>query len=86
MKSKLQVWTNGTVAACGCVSGRIGKKVKTRFKNLMRCGIDKSKAWDGLTPEGILAHLNSWILGRALNTDILRHKPIILFYWTVIVK
>ena len=73
MKSKLQVldeWYRRRLRMC---IWKNWKKVKTRFKNLMRCGIDKSKAWEWAnTRKGYWRISNSWILGRALNTDILR--------------
>lgn len=73
MKSKLQVldeWYRRRLRMC---IWKNWKKVKARFKNLMRCGIDKSKAWEWAnTRKGYWRISNSWILGRALNTDILR--------------
>lgn len=49
------------------------KKVKTRFKNLMRCGIDKRKAWEwSNTRKGYWHISKSFILSRALNNDNLR--------------
>lgn len=49
------------------------KKVKTRFKNLQRCGIDKRKAWEWAnTRKGYWHISNSFILNRALSNDSLR--------------
>lgn len=49
------------------------KKVKTRFKNLQRCGIDKRKAWEWAnTRKGYWHTSKSFILSRALNNDNLR--------------
>ncbi|KKB45056.1 hypothetical protein HMPREF1212_05324 [Parabacteroides sp. HGS0025] len=49
------------------------KKVKTRFKNLQRCGIDKRKAWEWAnTRKGYWHISNSFILNRALSNDSIR--------------
>ena len=49
------------------------KKIKTRQKNLMKCGIDKSKAWEWAnTRKGYWRIAKSAILNRALNNDNLR--------------
>ncbi|MDR2138698.1 MAG: group II intron reverse transcriptase/maturase [Tannerella sp.] len=73
MKSKLQkldAWYHRRVRMC---IWKCWKKVKTRFKNLMRCGIDKRKAWEWAnTRKGYWHISNSFILSRALNNDNLR--------------
>src|SRR5690606_15037241 len=49
------------------------KKVKTRFKNLLTCGIGKQKAWEWAnTRKGYWRIADSAILHRAVNNDILR--------------
>lgn len=49
------------------------KKVMTRFKNLQRCGIDKSKAWEWANTRKGYWHISkSFILNRALSNEILR--------------
>jgi hypothetical protein len=46
------------------------KKVKTRFKNLCKCGIDKRKAWKWAnTCKGYWHMADSFILRRALNKE-----------------
>ena len=73
MKHKLQEldeWYRRRLRMCIWKSW---KKVKTRFKNLQRCGIDKSKAWEWAnTRKGYWHISNSFILNRALNNDNLR--------------
>ena len=57
------------------------KKVKTRFKNLIRCGIDKRKAWEWANTRKGYWHISgSFILNRALNNDNLRraHYPFLI--------
>ena len=49
------------------------KKIKTRFENLMKCGIGKSKAWEWAnTRKGYWHISNSWALSRTLTDDNLR--------------
>ena len=49
------------------------KKVKTKFQNLMKCGIDKHKAWEWAnTRKGYWHTSNSWILSRSITNDNLR--------------
>jgi group II intron reverse transcriptase/maturase len=49
------------------------KKVKTRFKNLIRCGIDKHKAWMWAnTRKGYWHTSNSFILTTSVTNDRLR--------------
>lgn len=49
------------------------KKVKTRFRNLCKCGIGKGKAWEWANTRKGYWHISgSYILSRALNNDILR--------------
>ena len=46
------------------------KRTKTRVRNLIRCGIDKQKAYEwGNTSKGYWRIADSWILTRALPTD-----------------
>ena len=46
------------------------KRIKTRVRNLIRCGIDKGKAYEwGNTSKGYWRIADSWILTRALPTD-----------------
>jgi hypothetical protein len=58
MKSKLQViekWYRRRLRMC---IRKNWKKIKTRHKNLMKCGIDKSKAreWANTRTQGLPAH------------------------------
>lgn len=49
------------------------KRVKTRFRNLIKCGIEKSQAWEWAnTRKGHWHIAKSWILSRALDNDKLR--------------
>jgi len=49
------------------------KKVKTRFKNLIRCGIDKHKSWMWAnTRNGYWHTANSFILTTSVTNDRLR--------------
>lgn len=49
------------------------KKVKTRYKNLMRCGIDKNQSWMWAnTRKGYWCIAGSPIVSRAINNDNLR--------------
>jgi group II intron reverse transcriptase/maturase len=49
------------------------KKIKTRFNNLCKCGIDKGKAWEWAnTRKGYWHIAKSFILSQALNNDNLR--------------
>jgi group II intron reverse transcriptase/maturase len=49
------------------------KKVKTRFKNLIRCGIDKQKSWMWAnTSKGYWHTANSFILTTSVSNDRLR--------------
>lgn len=51
------------------------KRCKTRIRNLIRCGIDKRKAYEwGNTSKGYWRIADSWILHRAINTDALRRR------------
>ncbi len=46
------------------------KRIKTRIRNLIRCGIDRQKAYEwGNTSKGYWRIAESWILTRALPTD-----------------
>lgn len=71
MKSKLHdmdKWYRRRLRMC------IWKKTVTRFRNLVRCGIDKYQAWQWAnTRKGYWHISNSWILSRALSNDNLRH-------------
>ncbi len=49
------------------------KRIKTRFRNLMKCGIEKPQAWQWAnTRKGYWHISNSWILSRALSNDNLK--------------
>lgn len=49
------------------------KKVKTRYKNLMRCGIEKNQSWIWAnTRKGYWCIAGSPIVSRAINNDNLR--------------
>ena len=49
------------------------KKVKTKFHNLMKCGIDKQKAWEWAnTRKGYWRISNSWILACSITNEKLR--------------
>lgn len=51
------------------------KRCKTRIRNLIRCGIDKRKAYEwGNTSKGYWRIADSWILHRAINTDALHRR------------
>lgn len=73
IRSKLQeidTWYRRRLRMCIWKSW---KKIKTRFRNLMRCGIEKPKAWEWAnTRKGYWHISNSWILSRALDNDKLR--------------
>ena len=73
MKSKLQeldTWYRRRLRMC---IRKCRKKVKTRFKNLQLCGIDKRKAWEWANTRKSYRRIsNSYILARALNNDNLR--------------
>jgi hypothetical protein len=62
------------------------KRVKTRFKNLIRCGIDKNRAWMWAnTRKGYWHTANSPILSRSINNDNL-HKAGYVFLSDVYAK
>ncbi len=73
MKSRLQyldTWYRRRLRMC---IWKCWKKVKTRFTNLCKCGIDKRKAWEWAnTRKGYWHISNSYILARALCNDNLR--------------
>ncbi|HOS71955.1 MAG TPA: group II intron reverse transcriptase/maturase [Bacteroidales bacterium] len=73
MKSKLQemdMWYRRRLRMC---IWKNWKRVRSRFRNLIRCGIEKRKAWEWAnTRKGYWHISNSWILSRALNNDNLR--------------
>jgi hypothetical protein len=73
MKSRLQEmdeWYRRRLRMC---IWKCRKKVKTRFKNLCKCGIEKNKAWEWAnTRKGYWRISLSPILTRALNNDNLR--------------
>ena len=49
------------------------KKIRTRFTNLGKCGIDKRTSWDWAnTRKGYWRIADSFILHRALNNDNLK--------------
>jgi hypothetical protein len=73
MKNRLQdmdEWYRRRLRMC---IWKCWKKIKTRFTNLIRCGIDKSKAWEWAnTRKGYWHISNSFILNRALCNENLR--------------
>lgn len=73
MKSRLQrieEWYRRRLRMCIWKSW---KKIKTRFNNLCKCGIDKRKAWEWAnTRKGYWRIADSFILHRALNNDNLK--------------
>lgn len=73
MKNRLQridEWYRRRLRMC---IWKCWKKVKTRFKNLLTCGIGKQKAWEWAnTRKGYWRIADSAILHRALNNDTLR--------------
>lgn len=73
MKNRLQridEWYRRRIRMC---IWKCWKKVKTRFKNLLTCGIGKQKAWEWAnTRKGYWRIADSAILHRALNNDTLR--------------
>lgn len=73
MKSRLQridEWYRRRLRMC---IWKCWKKVKTRFSNLFKCGIDKGKAWEWAnTRKGYWRIADSFILHRALNNDNLK--------------
>ncbi|HCC51417.1 MAG TPA: group II intron reverse transcriptase/maturase [Porphyromonadaceae bacterium] len=67
---KLDEWYRCRLRMC---IWKCWKKVKTRFNNLCRCGIDKGKAWEWANTRKGYCHIShSYILTRALNNDNLR--------------
>jgi len=73
MKSKLQTmdeWYRRRLRMC---IWKCWKKVKTRFRNLSKCGINKQKAWEWAnTRKGYWHIADSFILHRALDNDSLK--------------
>jgi group II intron reverse transcriptase/maturase len=73
MKSRLQridEWYRRRLRMC---IWKCWKRVKTRFKNLCKCGIDKGKAWEWAnTRKGYWHTADSFILHRALSNEHLR--------------
>ena len=73
MKSRLQTldeWYRRRLRMC---IWKCWKKIKTRFNNLCKCGIDRGKAWEWAnTRKGYWHIADSFILHRALNNDNLR--------------
>ena len=73
MKSKLRdldMWYRRRLRMC---IWKNWKKIRTRFKNLMKCGIDKRKAWEWANTRKGYWHISkSWILSRAISNDNLR--------------
>ena len=86
MKSHLQridEWLRRRVRMCIWKSW---KKVKTRFKNLIRCGIEKQKAWMWAnTRSGYWRTADSPILHCSISNDNLR-KAGYVFLTDVLVK
>lgn len=51
------------------------KRTKTRVRNLIRCGIDKQKAYEwGNTSKGYWRIADSWILHRAISTEAMHRQ------------
>ncbi len=72
MKSKLQKLDTWYRRLRMCI-WKCWKRVKTRFTNLCKCGIDKQKSWEWAnTRKGYWHISNSYILARALCNDNLR--------------
>lgn len=73
MKSHLQKideWYRRRLRMC---IWKYWKKVKTRFANLRKCGIEKGKAWEWAnTRKGYWHVSNSFILSRSLTNENLR--------------
>jgi group II intron reverse transcriptase/maturase len=73
MKSRLQridEWYRRRLRMC---IWKCWKKVKTRFRNLCKCGIEKGKAWECANTRKEYWHIaDSFILSRALNNENLR--------------
>lgn len=73
MKSHLQridEWYRRRLRMC---IWKCWKRIRTRYKNLQRCGIHKNKAWEWAnTRKGYWRISGSYILTRALNNDILK--------------
>lgn len=89
MSSKLQVideWYRRRIRMC---IWKCWKKVKTRFKNLQKCGINKDKAWEWAnTRKGYWRIAGSFILTRALNNGNLKQAnyPFLLDYYRKVVS
>jgi len=86
MKKLLQrtdEWLRRRIRMCICKSWKL---VKARFTNLIRCGIDKRKAWMWAnTRKGYWRTANSRILHRSINNDNL-HKARYVFLSDVYAK
>lgn len=49
------------------------KRIRTRFSNFMKCGIERYQAWQWANTRKGYWHISkSWILSRALSSDNLR--------------
>jgi group II intron reverse transcriptase/maturase len=89
MKSRLQridEWYRRRLRMC---IWKCWKRVKTRFKNLCKCGIDKRKAWEWAnTRKGYWHTADSFILHRALSNELLRraHYPFLMDCYRKIVS
>lgn len=89
MKSKLQemdMWYRRRLRMC---IWKNWKRVITRFRNLMKCGIDKYQAWQWAnTRKGYWHISNSWVLGRALSNDNLRRAnyPLLIDCYSKVVS
>jgi len=86
MKTLLQKtdeWLRRRIRMC---IWKMWKRVKTRFKNLIRCGIDRGNAWMWAnTRKGYWRTANSPILNRSINNDNL-HKAGYVFLSDVYAK
>jgi len=83
---RLDEWLRRRIRMCIWKSW---KKIKTRFKNLCRCGIDKRKAWEWAnTRKGYWHIADSYILHRALTNDNLRRAgyPFLMDYYRKVVS
>jgi len=56
------------------------KRVRTRWRNLIKLGINKYKAWEWAnTRKGYWHTANSYILSRTVTNDRLKHAGFIFF-------
>lgn len=68
--SRIDEWLRRRIRMC---IWKYWKKVKTRYHNLMRCGIEKNQSWTWAnTRKGYWCIAGSPIVSRAINNDSLR--------------